>query len=173
MKITALYMALMATIGAVCAVPVTEPTTHPSPPHSLYNYLNKRDDITTTLLNNVGGDSLNSTHNNGVVAHLGKYYNPPNQLPIKYNLSDPLPISKLPPCHQECFKRNHHNGYPKMGDVFDMTVEDFCHRKWFQVGNWLIDKIIPCTNRGCKDCPNDCIEVAQWMLDTCGFFLEV
>lgn len=165
MKITALGMALMATIGAVHAIPVTAP-------QSLHNDLDESHDITTTLLNFTDG-SLNSTYENSVVAHLGKYYNPPIQLPIKYDLSDPLPISKLPPCYQECFKRNHHNGYPKMGDVFDMTVDDFCHRKWFQVGNWLLDKIIPCTNRGCHECPNRCMEVAQWMLDTCGFFLEV
>lgn len=170
MHITTLSSFLVAVTSAMgAALPPTGPTANLTTTHFSNEPLESRPlNLTQSLLvaeavapaatpspqpNSAGGK-------NRLVARVGKDYKP----------DDPLPIQKLPPCHQECFRRNHNNGWPRMGDVLEMTVNQFCHERWLQVGNWLIDHILDCVNEICTDCGDECGEAStKWMQDTCGF----
>ncbi|RYP71956.1 hypothetical protein DL769_004561 [Monosporascus sp. CRB-8-3] len=89
---------------------------------------------------------------------------------VSYSQDQKVPIDELPPCYYECMVENCCNmmiGGP--GDVRDLTINEFCHTKWFYVGNWLFDKLVNCVGDKCKNCPDDCAaESRHWMKRVCG-----
>ncbi|RYP05259.1 hypothetical protein DL764_003920 [Monosporascus ibericus] len=87
-----------------------------------------------------------------------------------YSEDQKVPIDELPPCYYECIVENCCNmmiGGP--GDVRDLSINEFCHTKWFYVGNWIFDRLVNCVGDKCKDCPDDCAgESRRWMKRVCG-----
>ncbi|KAI1073659.1 hypothetical protein F5B20DRAFT_566357, partial [Whalleya microplaca] len=54
------------------------------------------------------------------------------------------------------------------GDVREMTTHEFCHSKWFYVGNWLFDHLQWCVQDACHGCVPTCSDAAhRWMRNVC------
>ena len=83
---------------------------------------------------------------------------------------DKVPINELPPCYYECMVENCCNmwiGGP--GNVSEMTTYEFCHSKWFYVGNWIFDKVVHCLGKKCDSCKPKCVDESDaWMGRVCG-----
>lgn len=83
---------------------------------------------------------------------------------------DKVPINELPSCYYECMVENCCNmwaGGP--GNVSEMTTYEFCHSKWFYVGNWIFDKVQDCLADKCDSCQPGCVEESDvWMGRVCG-----
>ena len=88
---------------------------------------------------------------------------------------DKVPIDELPPCYYKCMVDNCCNmmlGGP--GDVRQMTTYEFCHSKWFYVGNWLYDTVQDCIIDECAPCRPACRDESNdWMTRVCGWHLAV
>ncbi|KAI1408605.1 hypothetical protein F5Y13DRAFT_194079 [Hypoxylon sp. FL1857] len=86
----------------------------------------------------------------------------------KYNPWDAAPFAELPQCYQDCIESNCCNGWPSLGDVRSLTVDEWCHSKWMQVQAWIHEHLQFCVKHACRDCRPECRdESTRWQNAVC------
>ncbi|KAH6656880.1 hypothetical protein BKA67DRAFT_655185 [Truncatella angustata] len=80
-----------------------------------------------------------------------------------------VPYRKLPPCYVKCFDSEGQKTWPAIGDVRDLTADEFCHSQWTWSGNWIKEHLQFCVAGECDSCPRHCYDPAKkWFDDVCG-----
>ncbi|KAI1322314.1 hypothetical protein F5Y16DRAFT_416073 [Xylariaceae sp. FL0255] len=62
-----------------------------------------------------------------------------------------VPERFLPECHRKCWDSEHGKA-DFLGDVREMSASDFCDKKYYFTGKWLLEHVGPCIKKGCKGC---------------------
>ncbi|KAI0836456.1 hypothetical protein F5Y06DRAFT_298509 [Hypoxylon sp. FL0890] len=87
---------------------------------------------------------------------------------VTYNPGDAVPFTRLPQCYQDCIESNCCNGWPSLGDVRRLTVDEWCRTKSIPVHAWLYEHLQFCIKDACRDCRPQCRdESIQWQNDVC------
>ncbi|KAK9418692.1 hypothetical protein SUNI508_07712 [Seiridium unicorne] len=82
-----------------------------------------------------------------------------------------VPYRRFPQCYVDCFdsEGTDDKTWPAIGDIRDLTTEEFCHTQWTWVGTWFKEHLQFCTGGACAHCSPQCNEDAKTYFDSlCG-----
>lgn len=65
------------------------------------------------------------------------------------------PYRELPKCYVECSDSEGSKTWPAIGDVRDISKDEFCHKHWAWVDAWITEHLQFCVAGGCQGC-TDC-----------------
>ncbi|KAF7515413.1 hypothetical protein G7054_g14590 [Neopestalotiopsis clavispora] len=85
--------------------------------------------------------------------------------------SGKLPYKRFPPCYVKCFDSEGIDAktWPAIGDIRDLTTEEFCHTQIAWTGLWVQQHLRWCTDVECKSCSNTCHhDAGKSYNDLCG-----
>ncbi|KAI0177415.1 hypothetical protein BJ166DRAFT_491257 [Pestalotiopsis sp. NC0098] len=82
-----------------------------------------------------------------------------------------FPYRRFPPCFVDCFDSEGIDSktWPAIGDIRDLTTDEFCRTQQTWVMGWVIDHLQFCVRGACADCRRPCNQQARdtWT-DICG-----
>ncbi|KAI1451437.1 hypothetical protein F4805DRAFT_473685 [Annulohypoxylon moriforme] len=88
----------------------------------------------------------------------------------RYHRNDPVPYQDLPQCYQDCINANHNNGWSVLGDVWKLTVHQWCSSKWIPVQDWLHEHVQFCVKDACASCRPGCRDASmRWQKEVCSY----
>lgn len=69
-----------------------------------------------------------------------------------------LPYKRFPPCYAKCFDSEGIESKTSglIGDIRDLTTEEFCRTKIWWTGLWFLRHLQWCTKGECKSCSKTC-----------------
>lgn len=76
----------------------------------------------------------------------------------KWGRRGKVPYRKFPKCYADCFGSEGVTSKTSMfiGDIRDLTTDEFCHSQQGRVGTWIFDHLTWCVDRACAYCHPDC-----------------
>lgn len=74
-----------------------------------------------------------------------------------------IPYRRFPKCYADCFdsEGTDDKTWPAIGDIRDLTTDEFCHQHWTWVGIWFKDHLQFCTSGQCENCHPTCDHEAK------------
>lgn len=81
-----------------------------------------------------------------------------------------VPFWDLPLCYQTCVNEKAWDTWGRIGDIRELTINEYCHTKWVWTDRWLYNSLHFCTKQECKGCQPFCgRDSAIWYHQTCKY----
>lgn len=81
-----------------------------------------------------------------------------------------VPFWNLPPCYQKCVNEKAFDTWHHLGDIRELTVEEYCRSKQMWSDNWVFHSLQWCVGHTCKGASKPCYSenaARIWMTETC------